>query len=97
MEKASISELKASLSEYISHVRAGEEVVITDRGRAVARIIPLRKGNSSGDARIEQLKASGLARTEGKELPEGFWDEPILCISGDAVRAAMLEEREDDR
>lgn len=97
MEKASISELKASLSEYISHVRAGEEVVITDRGRAVARIIPLRKGDSSSDARIEQLKASGLARTGEKRLPEGFWDEPMPCVPVEAVKAAMLDEREDGR
>ena len=97
MEKASISELKASLSEYLSHVRAGEEVVITDRGRAVARIIPLQKGYSSSDARMEQLRACGLARTGEKMLPEGFWDERVPCVSAEAVKAALLDEREDAR
>jgi prevent-host-death family protein len=97
MERASISELKASLSEYISHVRAGEEVVITDRGRAVARIIPLRKDDSSIDARMKQLEAAGLARVGEKGLPIGFWDEPMPCVPVEAVKAAMLDEREDGR
>ena len=30
MKTASVSELKASLSEYLSKVKAGEEVLVTD-------------------------------------------------------------------
>lgn len=35
MKKASVSELKASLSEYLARVKKGEEVVVTDRDRPV--------------------------------------------------------------
>jgi prevent-host-death family protein len=35
-----IRELKNSLSRYLARVRGGETIVVTDRGRAVARIIP---------------------------------------------------------
>ncbi|HST47356.1 type II toxin-antitoxin system Phd/YefM family antitoxin [Jatrophihabitans sp.] len=36
-----ISMLRAELSGWIEHVRAGEEVVITERGIPVARLLPI--------------------------------------------------------
>ena len=33
-------ELKARLSEYLARVTDGEDVVVTDRGRPVARLVP---------------------------------------------------------
>lgn len=33
-------ELRNGLSRYLKHVRSGEMVVVTERGRPVARIIP---------------------------------------------------------
>lgn len=41
MESAGIAELKARLSEYLSRVEAGEEVLVTDRGRPVAWLVPV--------------------------------------------------------
>ncbi len=35
-----IREFKASLSAYLRRVARGEQVVVTDRGRPVARVIP---------------------------------------------------------
>lgn len=35
-----IRELKSHLSQYLAKVRAGEVVVVTDRGEPVARIVP---------------------------------------------------------
>jgi prevent-host-death family protein len=36
-----VRELKAKLSEYLGRAAAGEELVVTDRGRPVARLVPL--------------------------------------------------------
>jgi prevent-host-death family protein len=36
-----IRELKNRLSHYIHRVRSGEIIVVTDRGKPVARIIPI--------------------------------------------------------
>ncbi len=36
-----IRELRADLSRWLKRVQAGEEVVVTDRGRAAARIVPI--------------------------------------------------------
>ena len=35
-----IRELKAHLSEYVAQVSNGGEIVVTDRGRPVARLVP---------------------------------------------------------
>jgi prevent-host-death family protein len=35
-----VRELRNNLSRYLEHVREGEEVVVTDRGRAIARVLP---------------------------------------------------------
>ena len=53
-----IRDLKNGLSRYIDRVRAGEEVIVTDRGRPVARLSPL----DAGDARLADLVASGVVR-----------------------------------
>lgn len=36
-----IRELRDNLSRYLDRVRGGEEVVVTDRGHAVARVLPI--------------------------------------------------------
>ena len=41
MKKARIAELKNNLSRYLEHVRGGGSVLVLDRDRPVARIVPL--------------------------------------------------------
>ncbi|HEX6710877.1 MAG TPA: type II toxin-antitoxin system prevent-host-death family antitoxin [Rubrobacter sp.] len=36
MESAGVAQLKARLSEYLARVKAGEEVLVTDRGQPVS-------------------------------------------------------------
>jgi prevent-host-death family protein len=37
---ASVRELKSKLSSYLKRAAAGEEVTVTSRGRAIARVVP---------------------------------------------------------
>jgi prevent-host-death family protein len=53
-----IRELKNSLSKYIERVRNGEEVIVTDRGRPVARLSALNEV----DDRLTELVAAGIVR-----------------------------------
>jgi prevent-host-death family protein len=53
-----IRELKNRLSSYIDRVRDGEEVIVTDRGRPVARLSAV---DADGD-RLAQLVADGIVR-----------------------------------
>ena len=43
MQKVGLKVLKNKLSEYVRIAAAGETVVITDRGHAVAEIVPPRQ------------------------------------------------------
>jgi prevent-host-death family protein len=36
-----VRELRNNLSRYLDRVREGEELVVTDRGNAVARVLPI--------------------------------------------------------
>ncbi|HBG05516.1 MAG: hypothetical protein A2075_04510 [Geobacteraceae bacterium GWC2_58_44] len=97
MEKASVSELKASASEYLARVKAGEEVLVTDRGRPIAKIIPLRRNESDAEVKMAQLEVAGLARMGKGRLPEEFWLAESPTDKEGAVLAALISEREDDR
>lgn len=50
-----VSELRASLRSWVERARAGEDVVITDRGLPVARLVGL-----SASDQLERLTAEGL-------------------------------------
>lgn len=50
-----IRDLRNHLSKYLDQVQRGQEVVVTDRGRAVARVVPL-----SGQRPIDRLIADGV-------------------------------------
>lgn len=53
-----IRDLKNGLSKYIDRVQAGEEVIVTDRGRPVAKLSPL----DAPDDRLADLVAAGVVR-----------------------------------
>lgn len=58
--RRSVYETKARLSEVLRHVKAGREVVITEHGRPIARIVPHESPEETMDARLDRLKARGL-------------------------------------
>jgi len=45
MTRVGIRELRQNASALIRRVIGGEDIEVTDRGRPVARIVPLRKGS----------------------------------------------------
>jgi prevent-host-death family protein len=53
-----IRELRGRLSDYLAQVRDGDEVVITDRGVAVARLVPI-----DGERALDRAVAEGLVTT----------------------------------
>ena len=56
-----IRELRADLSRWIKRVREGDEVLVTDRGKPVARIVPM-----NGERKIDKLIAAGLISARPK-------------------------------
>ncbi len=94
---AAVSELKAGLSAYLARVKAGEEVVVTERGTPVAKIIPLRREDDPEMQRLRELERQGILRIGTGRLPDDFWDWPRPEDPDGLVLKALLEERETGR
>lgn len=64
-----IRQLKAHLSEYMRRVKAGETIIITERGAPVGRLIPEAAAtHDSLDTRMQRLLDAGLAAWDGNRL-----------------------------
>ncbi len=50
-----VRELRNNLSRYLDRVRAGEHVVVTERGQAIARVLPI-----GGPRALDRLIADGV-------------------------------------
>ena len=97
MKKASVSELKASASEYLTRVKAGEEVLVTERGKPIAKIIPIQRNETADSAKMAKLELEGLARRGTGKLSVGFWDAKCPNDRQGRGLSALLAEREEGR
>ena len=60
-EQVGIRELKNHLSQHLRHVRRGRELIITDRGKVVAKLVP-----AAGPPQwVLDMIASGMATWDG--------------------------------
>jgi prevent-host-death family protein len=91
-KSAAVAELKAHLSRFLRRVKAGEEIVITERNVPVARIVPVA---TVADERLRSLERQGLVRTGTGKLPRDFWKRPRGEDEKGLVRTAVAEEREE--
>ena len=74
MRSLGIAELKALLSETLARVKGGEEVLVTEHGRPIARILPL--STAAPAAVTQELVRMGQVRAPEKPLDEAFWKLP---------------------
>ncbi len=96
MTRAKIGQLKNHLSRYLELVRAGGEVLVLDRDRPIARIVPLGQTPARGepdDERLERLERRGLVRRGSGKLPPWFGKRRPLRVKG-SVLQDLLAERE---
>jgi len=66
MKTAGIREARQQLSAILDEVRKGREVVLTDRGRPVARIVPPLRGSARPVSSHRRFRAS--VRLKGKPI-----------------------------
>jgi prevent-host-death family protein len=78
--------LKQNASAVVARAAQGEVVTITDRGRPVAQLVPLRAG------RLAQLAAAGLARPPRRS----FRELPDPLSSPCSISEAVLDDRADE-
>jgi prevent-host-death family protein len=91
MRRIGIRELRQHASRYLRSVESGETIEVTDRGRPVARLVPLPRGGG-----IEDLMASGrLATATGDALDLGPPLEPTegKTLPSETLAKARADER----
>lgn len=93
--KAGVAQLKAELSRYLERVKAGHEVVVTDRGRPVAKLVPVSADASQGSRRERLVREGLLLPGRGKLRPSLL--RPPSEGPGAPVLDALLEERREGR
>ncbi len=79
-----IRDLRASLSRYVARVKEGEEIVVTEHGKPVAKLVPM-----NGESKRERLIREGVLIPARR--PKGPLPEPIK-IKG-TVSDIVIEQR----
>lgn len=97
MTRATVSHLKATLSQHLARVKAGEEVLVTERGKPIARIVPWKRKLSGVDPRLMELTRAGLIHLGTGKLPAHFWRLEQPKDRNGAVWKALLQERNEGR
>lgn len=86
-----VKDLKNNLSRYLRRVRAGEEIVVSDRGVPIAELLPLGRARDGERGRLMALAAEGAV-----SLPSpgaAVEDHEPLSIEGAPLSEAILESR----
>jgi len=89
-QSVGIRDLKQNASAVVARVKAGETIVVTERGVPVAMLVP------AGELRLEDLVQAGLATAPTRSLsdmlaavPEG----PPTTLLSDILRDMRSDER----
>ena len=87
--EAGVRQLKTNLSAYLSQVKAGGTVLITEHGRPIGRIVPVVE---SVIEKLEQLDQAGIIAWSGQPMAPLT---PLAQTSGTrTVADLLLEDRE---
>lgn len=89
-----LREANQQFSKAIKAVRAGKEVVLTERGRPIAVIKPI-KGEDAQQAALQGVVDEGLIRPAARKgpMPAPRW-RPVK-IKGQPLSQTVIDERED--
>jgi prevent-host-death family protein len=93
MRTTNIADLRNRLTQYLREVRAGEEIVVRDRQRPIAKIVPFTVDENDDDA---ALVAAGLMRKGTGKLGASFWRTRRPRLSLDTIIAAIRADRDED-
>ena len=97
MKTATITEAKNGLSALIDQVRAGESILILDRGLPVARLEPVA-AHPAPTGRLRRLERAGAIRVGSAPPPLDLLRAPAAPLApGASAVQVLLEERRSGR
>ncbi len=81
-----IRELRAHLSRYVEQVKCGDEIVVTEHGKPVARLLPM-----SGERKIDRLIREGVVTPARSRT--GWRPARLLPVKG-SVSDIVIDQRD---
>lgn len=90
--KLGLREANQHFSKAIKAVRAGKEVILTERGRPIAVIRPV-KNEPEPDAALRRLADEGLITLPSRKGPLPRF-EPVP-LSGQSLAQTIIDDRDD--
>ena len=82
-------ELKSKLSEYMRRVKSGQTIVVTEHGKPIGQIVPVK---ASLEERMQGMVAAGLAVWDGQKLKPY---KPVAINRGERqVSDLVVEDRQ---
>lgn len=94
MKKAGIRELKIHLSQYLQAVKQGEDILVTERGKAIAQIVPIKPAEKKENIQSALVQ---LAKKGHILLPQQ-WGKPTghprrIRVKGSLFSDGVIENR----
>ena len=92
MGRVGIKELRNCLSQYLRRTKQGEEIIVTERGRPIAVIQPIRSAAPvvTLQARLARLAAQGLVTLPTRKPLKKV---RRVKVSGAPISHTILEDR----
>jgi antitoxin (DNA-binding transcriptional repressor) of toxin-antitoxin stability system len=88
---AGIKEVKNNLSRYLDRVKSGEEILITERGRPVARIVKENSDSRMTRTALASLIQKGLIALPSRSINKGRLK--TVDVPGKLVSDMVIEDR----
>jgi prevent-host-death family protein len=86
-----IREAKARLSALVGRARRGESVILTDRGRPVARLVAVESEELPLEDRLHLLEAEGLISAKAAEV---LLPAPLALADEGLAQRYLREDRD---
>ena len=94
MKTVNIAQLKNRLSAYLTEVKAGKEIIVRDRNRPIARIVPIAP-NPEHDEELLALATQGKVRLGKGTIDDSFWELPAPRVPMKALKRAVDLDRDE--
>jgi antitoxin (DNA-binding transcriptional repressor) of toxin-antitoxin stability system len=88
MESVGIRQFKENMGHYVDLLRSGQDIILTDRKKQIAKITPV--GMSATEEAVRQMVLDGKASWSGGR-PQSHRDR--VQIKGKGVADAVVEDR----
>jgi prevent-host-death family protein len=97
MKTSTITEAKNGLSALLDQVRAGESVLIVDRGTPIARLEPIT-AHPDQSGRLQRLERAGLLRIGSEPYPLELLRQPAPRLQVNvSASEVLIDERRSGR